>query len=154
MVNSKFWKKNVKYKKLENFKNPQCSFVRTTGRKLQTGLKTFVISAICRSNSVLKFSLPLAPMLTKMKKNRWNLNFQNFRYPKHSFVRTTGKKSQEKFENFQLWFVGVALNYHLRVPNFTLFCSNIARFPDNWGFFLFLYRLQWWSNLKFSKKNH
>ncbi len=29
------------------------------------------------------------------------------------------------------------------VPNLTPFCSTIARFPDNWGFW-FLHRLQWW----------
>ncbi len=29
------------------------------------------------------------------------------------------------------------------VPNFTPFCSTIARFPENWGF-RFLYRVQWW----------
>ena len=30
-----------------------------------------------------------------------------------------------------------------RVPNCTLFCSMIPRFPDNWGFW-FLHRVQWW----------
>ncbi len=35
------------------------------------------------------------------------------------------------------------LKYYPRVPNFTPFCSTIARFPDNWGFW-FLHRLQWW----------
>ncbi len=35
------------------------------------------------------------------------------------------------------------LNYYLRVPNFTQFCSTITRFPDNWGFW-FLHKLIWW----------
>ena len=36
------------------------------------------------------------------------------------------------------------LNYDPWVPNFTPFCFTIARFPDNWAFFYFFDRLQWW----------
>ncbi len=39
----------------------------------------------------------------------------------------------------------------LPVPNFTLFCSLITRFRDNWSF-LFLHRLDWWI-WNFRKKN-
>ncbi len=47
-------------------------------------------------------------MLTKTKKNYEYFNFQNFKNPKRSFVRTIEKKIQEKFETFRLRFVGVA----------------------------------------------
>ena len=35
------------------------------------------------------------------------------------------------------------LNCYPGIPNFPPFCSTIARFPDNWGFW-FLHRVQWW----------
>ncbi len=37
-------------------------------------------------------------------------------------------------------------------PNFTLFCSKIARFSHNWGY-LFLHRVQWWISNFLQKKN-
>ncbi len=58
--------------------------------------RTFLTPVGAKISSVLKFSLPLGPMLTKRKKN-----------PKRSFVRVIlGKKNREKFENCPRQFVG------------------------------------------------
>ncbi len=72
------------------------------------------------------------------RKNR-KCTEHNAERPQNGFVCYKGKGSLYMF------------NYHPQAPNFTPFCSAIACFPDNWGFW-FLYRLQWWI-YKFQKKN-
>ncbi len=43
-------------------------------------------------------------------------------------------------------------NSHTRGPNFTVFRSTVARFPDNRGFW-FPHRVQWWILKIFKKRN-
>ncbi len=66
-------------------------------------------------------------------------------------------KIRTNFQNCHIWAWNLAsgqssrsctyitsdnLNYS-GVPNFILFCSTVAHFPDNWGFW-FLHRVKWW----------
>ncbi len=53
-------------------------------------------------------------MLMKTNKIRYNFNFQNFKNPNRSFVKTIRVKIQEKFENFQLWSVGEVAFWNFR----------------------------------------
>ncbi len=46
----------------------------------------------------MEFLLPLDHMLTKTTNVHKSFNFQNFKNPKRSFVRTIGKEIQEKFD--------------------------------------------------------
>ncbi len=88
--------------------------------------------------SKLSLFLPYRHLFSRYRpifKMEWNLefegksqswicafNFQNFKNPKRSFVRIVGKKIQDKFESFQLWFVGGVTfwNFH------SLFLLQIA----------------------------
>ncbi len=56
-------------------------------------------------------------MLTKTEKKNIvkNFNFQNFKNPECSFVRTIVKKIQERFESFRLRFVRGAAFRNVRV---------------------------------------
>ncbi len=65
---SVFRKKKSLKSVTQNFKNPKRSFVRTIGGKIQDNFQ-IVFECDCRS-SVLKFSLPWDPMVTKTKNIR------------------------------------------------------------------------------------
>ncbi len=53
------------------------------------------------------------------------------------------KWSQTDLERYEAKGNLYMLNYDPQDPNFTLYYSMSALFPDNWGFW-FLHRLQWW----------
>ncbi len=100
-VNLKFSKKkNVKNRKLKISKIPNV-FLRTIEKK-NSGQVWKLLAVICRGSSSSTFALLFGPMLTKTKHKSLNFNLQNCKNPKHSFVRTTGTKIHDKFENFWL----------------------------------------------------
>ena len=70
--------------------------------KFGKSLKAF--ATISRTNSILKFSLPLGCMFKKTKKDP-NLNFQNVKNTKRTFVITIKNKIPEKFDKFRLRYV-------------------------------------------------
>ena len=74
--------------KNHKLKNPQSSFVKTMGRKIQGKFET--LAAICRKSGVLKFALRLGPMLTKWKK------IIKISISKFQKSQTTKKSNQKK----------------------------------------------------------
>ena len=87
-----FEKKSLKIRN-SKFQKSQTQFCEDHWEE-NSGQVSKRLAAICRS-SVSKFSLPLGPMSTKMNKIHQKFNFQNFKNPIHSFVRTIRKKIQE-----------------------------------------------------------
>ena len=106
-----FSKKIVKSQKLKFSKIPNVLLWGPLGKKFKTSFKTFG----CGGVAFWKFHSHRVPCQRKRIKFVKKNNFQNFENPNRSFVRTIRKKIQEeKFENFQLWFVGAVAFWNFR----------------------------------------
>ncbi len=79
--------------------------MRTIRRKI-SGQVSKRLAAICRRSSVFEIFALIRSHVNETNKIDENSYVQNFKNPKSSFVTTSTKKIQEKFENFRLRFVG------------------------------------------------
>ena len=96
---------------------------------------------------------PLTPMLNVPKKKVWKLLAATCRSSgilEMVFLenRQCAEWPQYDLERYNAKGTPYMSRYYPRVPNYTPFCSTIARIPDNWAFW-FLHSVQWWIwNLK------
>ena len=89
--------------------------------------------------------------LCTLNTNLWGPKFHSVSLYDQSFPRyrifKNRKCAQWPQNDLNHWSVKCTLctlNTHPWGSNFTLFCSTVARFPDNWGF-CFPDRVQWWN---------
>ena len=89
-----FNKKKIVKNRNSKFQNSQTYFCEDHPEE-NSGKVSKLLAVICRRNRVLKFSLPLDPMLTKTKKKKI-VKISIFKISKiPNFVRTITKKIQE-----------------------------------------------------------